>query len=549
MAHRLLPHGGGLPSEEWHRRHRALVAFLWLNVPVLPIYGVVSNYRGGWHDLAHAAGLLPFALLASSDRFGIKLRSVFVSLGLLSAAALLVHLTGGLIEAHFYFFVLVVALTLYEDWAPFLTAIGYVLVHHGVMGMLEPHEVYNRPEAWAHPWLWAGIHAFFVALAGVAGVIAWRLNEDVRNRMRATQLQLAEISETDSLTQLPNRRKATTDLAAVFEAEVNESVLVILDLDGFKSYNDTFGHPAGDALLRRLGQRLASAVGDQATAYRLGGDEFCVIGPGSSAERACLEATAAAALCEHGEAFSVTASYGSTLIPAEGRSAEHAMQLADQRMYARKQSSRPSALSQSKDVLLKTLEERHPEVNGHSVQVCELAEALARELGLLEEQVQPIRHAAELHDIGKVAIPDAILNKPGPLDAPEWEFMRRHTVIGQSIVGAAPVLSFVGELIRSSHESWDGTGYPDGLGGEEVPLGARIICLCDAYDAMTSDRPYRLARTPEEAMAELRRCSGAQFDPAVVAAFERLAGAPPAQSDQAERQTNGAVPEPALTPG
>ncbi|MDQ6749176.1 MAG: diguanylate cyclase [Actinomycetota bacterium] len=498
------------------------MAFLWLNALALPIYGLVSHYRGGWHDLAHAAGLLPFAVLASSGRFSMKLRSVFLSVGLLSAAALLVHLTGGLIEAHFYFFVLIVALTLYEDWLPFLVAVGYVLVHHGLMGTLNPHEVYNRPEEWAHPWVWAGIHASFIALAGVAGVIAWRLNEDVRNRMRAAQIELAKISETDSLTQLSNRRKAMSDLEAAFGATRGGSVLVVLDLDGFKSYNDTFGHPAGDALLRRLGHRLAAAVGGRATAYRLGGDEFCVLGGGSSAERASLEAASAAALSERGEGFSVAASYGSVLIPVEAGSAEEAMQTSDSRMYAHKQSSRPSALSQSKDVLLKALAERHPELNGHSGQVCELTELVARELGLPDDQVQPIRHAADLHDIGKVAIPDAIVNKPGPLDEPEWEFMRRHTVIGQRIVVAAPVLSFVGELIRSSHEYWNGAGYPDGLSAEEIPLGARIICACDAYDAMVSDRPYRLARSSEEALAELRRCAGTQFDPTVVAALVRV---------------------------
>ncbi len=527
----VLPRGGGLPPEEWQRRHRALVWFLWLNATVLPLYGVVSGLQVGWHGVAHAATMLPLAALASSDRFGLKLRSIFVSIGLLSAAAMLVHLTHGLIEAHFYFFVLVVALTLYEDWFPFLVAVAYVLVHHGLVGTLEPHEVYNRPEAWADPWRWAGIHAFFVALAGVAGVVAWRLNEDVRNRMRAAQLALAQMSETDSLTQLANRRKATADLERVFDGEVRETVLVVLDLDGFKSYNDTFGHPAGDALLTRLGQCLAAAVGERATAYRLGGDEFCVIGPGSSTERAGLEAAAAAALSERGEAFSITASYGSVLIPREAHSVADAMQLSDQRMYARKQFSRPSALSQSKDVLLKTLEERHPELTGQSGHLAELVVPVARELGIPEDQIQPIRHAADLHDIGKVAIPDAILNKPGPLGESEWEFMRRHTLIGQRIVGAAPVLGVVGELIRSSHEHWNGAGYPDCLAGEEIPLGARIICVCDAYGAMTTDRAYRLARSPEEAMAELRRCAGTQFDPAVVAAFQMTlvgAGEPPA---------------------
>jgi len=503
-----------------------LVAGLWANALLLSGYSLVVGHYGAVHNLAHSAALVTFAAAASSARLSRNLRSAAVSLGFLTAAALLVHLTGGLIEAHFYFFVVIVVLTLYEDWLPFLLAVAYVLVHHGVVGMLEPHEVYNRPEAWAHPWTWAGIHAFFVALAGIAGVAAWRLNEDVRDKMRATQEELAHLSETDSLTGLRNRRRAMADLAALFDGAPRRSVLVLFDLNGFKSYNDRFGHLAGDAMLTRLGQRLQSAVGDRAEAYRLGGDEFCLLGPGSREERAVLEAIAGAALSEQGEAFCVTASYGSALIPEEAASPSDAMRKADQRMYARKQGSRPSAVSQSKDVLLQALSERHPELERHVSGVAKLVEPVARKLGMPAEELHVLRHAAELHDVGKMAIPDAILNKPGPLDDAEWEFMRRHTVVGQRIVAAAPVLAGVGELIRASHERWDGAGYPDGRAGDDIPLGARIIAVCDAYHAMTSDRPYRLALAPQDAMAELRACAGTQFDPDVVAAFDALMAEP-----------------------
>ena len=138
---------------------------------------------------------------------------------------------------------------------------------------------------------------------------------------------------------------------------------------------------------------------------------------------------------------------------------------------------------------------------------------------MLEDQLQPIRHAAELHDVGKVGIPDAILTKPGPLDAEEWAFMRRHTIIGERIVAGAPALAQVARLVRSSHERWDGAGYPDQLAAEAIPIGSRIIAVCDAFDAMVSERPYQAARGTTAALAELRRCSGAHFDPAVVEAF------------------------------
>ncbi|MGH2743036.1 MAG: GGDEF domain-containing protein, partial [Thermoleophilaceae bacterium] len=371
--HGYLPRGGTLPPEEWRRRHHALLALLWLNALAVSLYGLVLGDYGGLHEVAHGVPLVTFAALAGSARFGFKLRSVFVSVGLLSAAAMLVHLTDGLIEAHFYFFVLIVALTVYEDWLPFLAAVAYVLLHHGIVGTLEPHEVYNRPDAWANPWFWASIHALFVAFAGIAGVLAWRLNENVRDRMRATHLEIERMAETDSLTGLANRRKAMADLAKLFATGPTPCVLLIFDLNGFKSYNDSFGHPAGDALLTRLGQRLASTVGAQGTAYRLGGDEFCVIARGSEPERARLEAIGPPALSEKGDAFWVTASYGSALMPAEAGTPSQGMLLADQRMYARKHTSRPSALSQSKDVLLQALAEHHPALSGHVSNVAELA--------------------------------------------------------------------------------------------------------------------------------------------------------------------------------
>jgi HD-GYP domain-containing protein (c-di-GMP phosphodiesterase class II) len=133
-----------------------------------------------------------------------------------------------------------------------------------------------------------------------------------------------------------------------------------------------------------------------------------------------------------------------------------------------------------------------------------------------------VGQAAELHDIGKVGIPEAILQKPGPLTDDEWTFMRRHTLIGQRILDAAPSLVATGRLVRASHEHWDGSGYPDALAGDAIPLGARIILACDAYDAMTSERAYQPARTPSAALAEIERCAGRQFDPAVVRALQAV---------------------------
>lgn len=134
-------------------------------------------------------------------------------------------------------------------------------------------------------------------------------------------------------------------------------------------------------------------------------------------------------------------------------------------------------------------------------------------------ELTALRQAASLHDIGKIAVPDAILNKSGSLSSDEWELIRRHTLIGERIVGAAPSLTHLAKLIRSSHERHDGTGYPDQLSGDSIPLGSRIIAVCDAFDAITSDRPYCEKMSPEAALEEIRRCAGTQFDPVVVEAF------------------------------
>ena len=146
----------------------------------------------------------------------------------------------------------------------------------------------------------------------------------------------------------------------------------------------------------------------------------------------------------------------------------------------------------------------------------------AARLGIEGDELAHLRHAASLHDIGKVAIPDAIITKPGPLTDEEWAFIRRHTLIGERILSAAPALRAAARLVRSSHEAWDGSGYPDALADVEIPLGARIIAVCDSFDAMISDRPYAPARTIDEALAELRRCAGTQFDPAIVPVFEQV---------------------------
>ncbi len=327
---------------------------------------------------------------------------------------------------------------------------------------------------------------------------------------------------TDPLTGLPNRRSLIADLELATSTDPGSpraALLAMFDLDGFKAYNDSFGHPAGDALLRRLGSSLAEfAAGRGGTAYRLGGDEFCVLCACSPGEVEGLLAGAGDALTDRGHGFRITAAQGSALIPSEARSVEAALQLADRRMYAHKSGERTSAGTQSRDVLMSALREREPTLHRQLTDVAALALQVAERLGLPAEQRDEVFRAAQLHDVGKMAIPDAILSKPGPLTDREWSFIRTHTLIGERIISSAPALVPVARLVRSSHERWDGTGYPDGLREEEIPLGARIIHACDVYEAMVSERPYSAAMRPEPAREELRRVAGTQLDPTVVEA-------------------------------
>jgi two-component system cell cycle response regulator len=331
----------------------------------------------------------------------------------------------------------------------------------------------------------------------------------------------AQDAVTDGLSGLGNRRRLLRDLdAAVADADVaHPQTLVFFDLNGFKRYNDTFGHAAGDALLARLGGALRAAVGDHGRAYRLGGDEFCLLLRGRFAIDDPLIIAATAALTEHGTMFSVSAAYGLATVPDEAPTTTAVLQLADQRMYAAKTRTTRSAPARTHDVLMQVLSERTPDLHYHVYGVGQLVRDVGVDLGLDAAQLDEMLRAAELHDVGKLGIPDAILNKPGPLDDDEWRLMRQHTVIGERILNADPVMQPVARLVRSSHERWDGAGYPDGLAGTAIPLAARIIAACDALDAMTAERRYQSARSLPEALAELRRCAGTQFDPDVVAAL------------------------------
>ena len=352
--------------------------------------------------------------------------------------------------------------------------------------------------------------ALLVAVARLALTFAENLSMLRHSRTEAL---------TDPLTSLGNRRHLLADLEVALSEPGTSSLLVLFDLNGFKHYNDSFGHLAGDALLARLGGRLREAVAGRGCAYRLGGDEFCALVDYRGGDPAAIAGDVAAALTERGDGFAIDAAFGALTVPDEAHTRSDALRIVDHRMYAQKQAGRQSAREQSSNVLVQAFAERNPEFSAHMRRVNDLAVCVASRLGLEPEEIREIGIAAALHDIGKVAIPDAILGRPGPLSSGELAFIRTHTLVGERIMLAAPALATAAALVRSSHERFDGSGYPDGLVGDAIPLGSRIIFTCDAYDAMTSDRPYASARTVDEAVTELRACAGTQFDAAVVDAL------------------------------
>ena len=272
-----------------------------------------------------------------------------------------------------------------------------------------------------------------VLLAGAAliGVIV-RLIITFRENVRMLSSSRRD-AMSDALTGLGNRRRLMLDLEQRFASapDCDPFYLVLFDLDGFKLYNDRFGHPAGDALLRRVSTHFAHALAPYGSSYRIGGDEFCALVDVGAGKFESVMGAACAGLSESGEGFDVRTSYGAVAVPAEATEASESLRIADGRLYQDKDQRREGPRDQTHSALLQAIRERHPDLHQHLSEVADLARAVSVQMGLDPREQAAVVRAAELHDVGKIAIPDTILDKPGPLNEREWEFMERHTVLGR----------------------------------------------------------------------------------------------------------------------
>jgi diguanylate cyclase (GGDEF)-like protein len=386
--------------------------------------------------------------------------------------------------------------------------------------------------------MWQRSPALSVALVGPLLAIA------LYQRSTFAALKAMQLALTDPLTGLGNHRhfheRLQRELAAAEESGDTLS-LCLVDIDDFKGVNDHHGHPVGDRVLGQVASRLRQG----GESFRLGGDEFAVLLPGLddrsaiAVARSIVERVSAAQIEQVGN---VTVSAGVATYPIQGAGRDELIRLADSALYWAKEDGKNRArtyestqielrqlqqLAESPDrtaryraaaSLAKAVDARDAYTGSHSERVGDLAARISRRIGLEESQIELTRLAASLHDLGKLAIPEEILRKPGALNESERLVLQRHPQIGYRMLESLGVHP-VAEWVLHHHERWDGAGYPNRLAGDRIPLGARIIFVADAYDAMTSDRAYSQAMSQREALAELERCAGTQFDPAVVKAL------------------------------
>lgn len=347
---------------------------------------------------------------------------------------------------------------------------------------------------------------------------------DITDR-KIMENQLRYMSLYDKITGVYNRYYFEEELRLLNDGRYLPVSVVALDIDGLKLVNDTLGHAAGDQLLITAATIIKQCFREGDIIARTGGDEFAVLLPNSDiaiAEQACRCIRDSSGQYRDKAQLPLSISLGLSVRTSLEENLSDTFKAAENNMYREKLHRTQSARSAIVQTLATALEARDFVTDGHADRLQDLMEQLAVAVGLPESALPDLRLLGRFHDIGKVGIPDNILFKPGRLTPEEYEIMKRHCEIGHRIALASPELAPIADWILKHQEWWNGQGYPLGLAGEEIPLACRILSIVDAYDAMTNDRPYRSAMSREEAIAELERCSGRQFDARLVKVFVEI---------------------------
>jgi GGDEF domain-containing protein len=323
----------------------------------------------------------------------------------------------------------------------------------------------------------------------------------------------------DPITGLPGADRLEHDLYLALGDVERRWTLHMFVLDGFKDYNDAYGDAIGDALLAWLARKLVDVVGERGTPYRLRGGTFALLAFGTERLTAPLRDAATSALHEIGEGFHISCAVGSASVSIDTGSPQATIELALRRAHSHRNERPKPGLRAPADATeaLRLVRPRYD--------MAGLARRIARRLDVPADEVEHLEAAVHLCDVGTLAVPREILGRSGKLPDHEWQFILLHTLVGERLLAAGLGMEPVAGIVRSSHERWDGSGYPDALAGELIPLGSRIVFVCSAFHDMTSERPHQPALEPEEALAELERGAGTQFDPDVVAAFRQELGA------------------------
>ncbi|MBN7574227.1 MULTISPECIES: HD domain-containing phosphohydrolase [Clostridium] len=325
----------------------------------------------------------------------------------------------------------------------------------------------------------------------------------------------------DQLTGLYNRRYYEEELKSLDIKENYPLTIVLGDVNGLKLINDSFGHVVGDELIKKSAQIIKNGCRSQDVVIRLGGDEFVILLPKTDTYEAekIVENINNLAKKEKIQGLDISISFGYETKCHEDEMIQEIFIKAEDYMYKRKLFESSNMRGKTIDTIINTLNEKNKREEQHSVRVAELCELMGKNIGLPKRKIQELKNAGLLHDIGKIAIEENILNKPGRLTEDEYNEIKRHPEIGYRILSTVNEMSEIAKYVLSHHEMWNGEGYPKGIKDIDIPFESRIISIVDAYDAMTSERPYRKALSEEFAIEELKRNSGIQFDPELVNLF------------------------------